>query len=434
MVHSTWVPGCGLRHSKQLPSFNPASDPEDSVKCGSEYANAWVHGQVHICVCAVACDVGNFSTVFDLGTECQTCPSGFYTNEIGQSICKLCNPGKYQDEVGKPECKSCKSGLYQSDEGKTTCEKCFAGLYSDQVAQEGEDTCLNCPNGQFSELAAFTCPLDATTCPQGRYASGTDTVCDACPDGSYNSETGKTSVAACKNNCVAGSYITSDKSECKVCAAGQWQDQNGQSSCKICTKGKTNMVTGQITESKCLSCPAGQAARNNKSPCTYCKDGLVKTTEDAYTAEACSCCSCTSGTAPWFPADDTTNNPFDPVDKPIQSVGECGTLAGSIVADSSSVTPTVKKVFNREFADFTLRASFEATTVAKLSLEGDGGVDFKFGFGFHLYSPLKNILSSDFDLFQLGLQFEFLMAGGANNELSDGDSNQCSRMVCCEYV
>ena len=125
--------------------------------------------------------------------SCQPCPSGKYTGAPGaidctggptctpgtvgiigatsenESSCKDCVPGRYSNIYGDgPECQSCPSGQY-TDKSKTTLCKgdgaCPAGKYGSMFNTK-QGLCNNCPIGKITvKPGLFVC----SACPLGQY-------------------------------------------------------------------------------------------------------------------------------------------------------------------------------------------------------------------------------------------------------------------------
>ena len=137
-----------------------------------------------------------------------------------------CLPGTFQNETGELSCKQCPNGKF-SWAGQSVCED----VVTDYI----------CPAGY--KKTDSTCEI----CPFGTYQNGPS--CNLCDNGTYQSETGQSSVSACKT-CAAGSYITA-QSTCNSCDAGKFQEQEGQSTCESCDAGKYNDELGKTS---CKSC------------------------------------------------------------------------------------------------------------------------------------------------------------------------------------
>ena len=204
----------------------------------------------------------------------ESCVSGKYKDQPGQSKCKNCGIGKYNDQTQQTDCKSdCNAGSYIVSD-KSACLVCEKGQWQNQ---NGKSKCKNCGTGKYNDQTQRTAQAD----------------CKDCETGKYNDQTGE---ANCKD-CNAGSYMTSDKSACLVCERGQWQDQDGKSNCKNCGIGKYNDQTERTAEAECKDCGKGkyndQTERTAEAECKDCGKGKYND-QTQRTAEA-DCKDCGKG-------------------------------------------------------------------------------------------------------------------------------------------
>ena len=96
-------------------------------------------------------------------SQCEECPVGKYTDEVGARACKDCLPGKYVNTTGSNhlnDCKGCDLGHFTSTSGNRYQYKCPPGTYQNEL---GQDNCKVCPTGKYSRVWGA---VDADSCEE----------------------------------------------------------------------------------------------------------------------------------------------------------------------------------------------------------------------------------------------------------------------------
>lgn len=129
-----------------------------------------------------------------LANPVDECDPGFYCQEGSNSSSPLTD-----SYMGGP----CPAGTFCT-KGSTSPVPCAAGTYNSLVEQEA---CLDCEEGYYCELGS----VNMTVCPQGYYCLNNTEFSSqyACPNGTYNNQTGATSADYCQL-CPPGSYCPTD--------------------------------------------------------------------------------------------------------------------------------------------------------------------------------------------------------------------------------
>ncbi|KAJ6251070.1 insulin-like growth factor binding protein [Anaeramoeba flamelloides] len=268
------------------------------------------------------CPMGKFSNKTS-NFECDECQFGTYSDTAGNSKCWKCLVGSYQNLRGQTNCTHCPEGTYSNSKGSSLCDKCSKGTYQPNTRsskclqcgighyqdEEGSTGCKKCDDGEISSERgqAFCVP-----CGNGTYANELQTECLLCPMGTYNDQTGQSSIEGCEP-CPLLTYssIVGSKSidGCVPCQEGYWSETEGgvaESVCIPCSKGtfldpkeKTKKCqtcefgsyADQEALTSCLLCPEGTTSSKNFHSCDSCESGTY-----AEGAGNSRCKKCPSGT------------------------------------------------------------------------------------------------------------------------------------------
>jgi len=175
-----------------------------------------------------ACERCNTGTYYDLSSKtCLGCPSGKFTATGASNVasCEDCAPGFVSSSPGAGFCSICDAGTHSSDghtlcipceRGKSSgvaassCYDCESGKYSDV---EGGDSCTVCPANEVSENGATSCACAASfvrdtatcVCPSGTTGSGT--LCQSCPVGTFKDSSGNAQCASCETVALGSTTI-----------------------------------------------------------------------------------------------------------------------------------------------------------------------------------------------------------------------------------
>jgi hypothetical protein len=246
-----------------------------------------------------------------------TCGSNDYYSSAGSCACSQVAPGEYTTggtsttRTGKA---TCEEGYYCPGPGNGDKYLCPNGTTSPAGSNDISDCAgtLACDGGYYSLSGTCTCVGDGYyspvnddnryICPAGSYCSGCAAAPTCCPDGTYSTATGNTSVASCTNcaagtagigdcqasntcaTCSAGYYSAAGSASCSICAAGTYSSA-GSSSCGTCPAGTYSAAGSAV----CTACPAGYYSDSASSSCTICPVGTYSGGASA------SCTDCPAG-------------------------------------------------------------------------------------------------------------------------------------------
>ena len=163
------------------------------VKKGEYYHLRILYGQSQ-----AACDI---SLCFELpGSELKICNGlGFFFHEAESlgTACELCAAGSYTQHYGSSNCSTCYAGKYADNVGSTSCSDCPRGTFAAPVSA----TCAMCPSGEYSSGCGSA---NCSQCAPGSYTSGTGlSRCAICDEGTFSSGSGSSSACA---SCLPGSF------------------------------------------------------------------------------------------------------------------------------------------------------------------------------------------------------------------------------------
>lgn len=154
----------------------------------------------------------------------QTCPAGYYRDNVTRSCLLSCSEGLYADSITKNCTSSCSSGTY-GDPSTFTCKEtcalprysdtslglcvnvCSFGLYANNHTQSCV-TALNCFSNTVGDPTTRRC-VNSSSCPNAPYhfANLVSKVCvPRCPSSLW----GDRSTKKCESECPwnPGSYVS----------------------------------------------------------------------------------------------------------------------------------------------------------------------------------------------------------------------------------
>ena len=306
------------------------------------------------------CPVGYYCPAGTAFMNQYPCPQGTFSPVQGlteSSQCLQCTPGNYCGTTGLNAtsglCQAgyfCKIGSKLSNPqvdfpGDANGGRCIPGYYCPQ----GIAYALECDGGKYCSgyflsnytnncTAGYYCigkassatPTDGVTgniCPKGYYCPSGSIYPIACPKGTYNGATQKSSLSDCLScppgkycgsaglstytnvcqagfycvggnyelmpkagKCTIGNYCPAGSFSLNACPPGTYQDQNMQSACKTCPAGYFCLNDATTSPTLCppgyycpagssvaLACPAGtytsKSGRTIVDQCTNCPSG-----------------------------------------------------------------------------------------------------------------------------------------------------------------
>ena len=170
----------------------------------------------------------------------------------GRDVCYACSPGRAGlTQEDRAICNSCSSGTYQDDYGQTSCKTCPEGQFSTgtdcQFCPSGEivsgGACSACPQHKLNRKTCYNCPQGQEFSTNGREE---DRSCHLCPPGTHQSTTDNTCV-----NCPIGFQSAGDRKSCSECPQGTYL--NSAKTCVWCPQGYTTANTGTDGIDNCVS-------------------------------------------------------------------------------------------------------------------------------------------------------------------------------------
>lgn len=258
------------------------------------------------------CPIGTYRATTNAAalTDCTQCDAGSYCDTAGQTaVTGPCTAGYYCElgsitatPVDQTYGYLCPAGSY-CPEGAVIPVSCSAGTFNNYEGQSTEDGCIVCPVGNYcnevtdpfpsglcdpgyfcglQELSAQPAAGIATV---GHYAAGGTPAEVACPIGTYQDETGKSSCKTCGAgfycpntamdsafDCLVGHYCPLGTVDPIPCPPGTFRSTTGAAEitdCDPCTTGKYCAEYGLSVESG--DCAAGYYCEIG-SPYEYPKD------------------------------------------------------------------------------------------------------------------------------------------------------------------
>ena len=199
----------------------------------------------------------------------------------------------------------CPLGFFSAT-GNEPCQAAPAGSYVDSA---GATTPTDCPLGTYNPNTGATSISACVTAPAGTYVdSAGSSVATDCPLGTYNPDTGATLISACVT-APAGTYVDSAGSSvatdcplgtynpdtgatlisaCATAPAGTYVDSAGSSVATDCPLGTYNPDTGATLISACVTAPAGTYVDSaGSSVATDCPLGTYNPNTGATSISAC---------------------------------------------------------------------------------------------------------------------------------------------------
>jgi len=300
-VVSTWCDAGNYFYSSDHTNFGCTACPAGTSK-SSGTACAWGSTCSYQCT---ACTAGTFSPASGR-SSCDSCPTGHYQHQSGQTGCIACSAGSYSSAFGSTHCSVCNAGHYAQSSGHSSCNACPKGTFQDLQGQSG---CKSCSLGSYASgfastqcsicgIGSYSDVLGALTCKQcapRKYgltngALSESAGCGWCPAGTYQPGHGHSSCIPCDAGtvslegslectpCGAGTFANAATASCVSCPGGTYQSLEGQTSCIPCPTGKASAQGA----SECTPCPAGTFPDETSESCQPCHDNLIGFNDACY--------------------------------------------------------------------------------------------------------------------------------------------------------
>ena len=321
------------------PCVTGAADAASALKRLNMVSAAW---NVEKCSrSAFACAQGYYR-VADACAPCPTLPTGALSGGSSARAVSLCGawpscPSPADEVAAACAPSACTSGYYlvygffnASDTAASVpsglCFKCTdvqgcgeVSGYNLSPCQGGQqqNPCVQCAALPSTEGLLY---LAGSACNKGcaaGYAYASESVCVACPNGTYQSITGVTAPSC--TLCAVGTYSgTAGASACLPCAPGWRAPIQGAAVCEQCSPGTYASAAGA---GACSACPAGAYALACATACVACPPETPTSTGAAcvapsavngcpggfFRSNASVCVGCPEGT--YCPANDA-NAPY----------------------------------------------------------------------------------------------------------------------------
>uniref|UniRef100_A0A3Q2D3X2 Signal peptide, CUB and EGF-like domain-containing protein 2 n=1 Tax=Cyprinodon variegatus TaxID=28743 RepID=A0A3Q2D3X2_CYPVA len=170
--------------------------------------------------------------------------------------CVICLPGSYY-HGGQERCVQCPPGTFQEKEGQLACDLCPGSDGHGPVGARNISSCAGqCPTGYFSSDGFKPCQ----PCPQGTYQSDLGrTLCFPCGGGLSTKREGASSFHDCevKVQCSPGHYYNTTVHRCIRCPVGTYQTEFRQNYCITCPGNTTTDFDGATSVSQCKNRQCG---------------------------------------------------------------------------------------------------------------------------------------------------------------------------------
>jgi hypothetical protein len=241
------------------------------------------------------CDAGRYRKDPG-GSACSLCPPGTFAATTGTVLCDQCASGKFTPKPGYELCENCPLGSFVSSTGSKRCHDCAIGRYADAT---GTVECRDCGRGYFNDATSSTSSSACVACPSGFYSSvNASATCDGrCPIGRFNELPGAPSLSHCLD-CPGGKFNPSlNASSCVDCATGKFSPAIAafnETTCTECALGKQNEILGAASPTDCKMCVPGKYGDTRGSAeCKYCSLGKYGPSYEAIAESYCIDCVAT---------------------------------------------------------------------------------------------------------------------------------------------
>lgn len=151
-----------------------------------------------------------------------------------------------------------------------TCKRCTQGTFNSEKGALSIAACKACPKGTVSISDRNLCE----PCSPGSVQQRTGSVtCVSFPQGPFTPESVSMSLRAC-DACAKGSFWRGAVSTCTKCRPGTYQDLRCARSCNSCPERTFRDEPGVKVEAGCNACPPGSFSMPGSTACSLCKEGL----------------------------------------------------------------------------------------------------------------------------------------------------------------
>ncbi|XP_069124102.1 uncharacterized protein [Argopecten irradians] len=215
--------------------------------------------------------IPNTNPVIDQSTveSVSNCPDGYL---LVNSECVTCGLGMYLNTTTLL-CEYCPKGFYyNSDYENNSCRACPEGTTTECPAAVSVSQChAICQNGSFFNITSGICEL----CPLGTYQNESGQFqCLSCQYGQTTHQNGTTDVNSCFDMCASGHEI-SEEGSCRKCEVGSYRGESDGPLCILCPAGITTPKNGSETVLNCtiVICSPGHRANDNNTHCERCPIG-----------------------------------------------------------------------------------------------------------------------------------------------------------------
>lgn len=238
----------------------------------------------------VLCFISIVHNTSAINYQCSVCPIGQYKSATSNNQCLSCPPDTYQDTLGATsitQCMPCPANSY-APAGSGRIADCLCGPGYVSLPNATAGGCDACPPGTYnSESGREAC----TNCAAGKYgtepAATAQSMCLDCPANTF-SLNGSNLLTNC--SCNAGHSGAADGAECVACLAGTYKTGVGIGACTNCSANEYSTTVAQVV-STCTSCPSFSQSPEGSDAATDCRCNA------GYTgADGGMCLGCVQGT------------------------------------------------------------------------------------------------------------------------------------------
>uniref|UniRef100_A0A3Q4BGA8 Tyrosine-protein kinase ephrin type A/B receptor-like domain-containing protein n=1 Tax=Mola mola TaxID=94237 RepID=A0A3Q4BGA8_MOLML len=196
-------------------------------------------------------------------------------SEFNTSTCEPCGPGSQYDNtllclcctdpglcLFPGACLPCNRGFYQPLSGQQQCWPCDRGFYT----VTGSPLCNPCPSGSFNNNTGGD---GCTSCsPSSRCSQ-----CQTCPGGTEALQAAAKGCTRCRPM-----HKPPHQTFCQICGSGFYQIHWGQESCDVCPEN--HYCPSQSPDVKPIRCPNDAFCPEGSSAPSYCMETFFRKAGD----------------------------------------------------------------------------------------------------------------------------------------------------------
>jgi hypothetical protein len=243
------------------------------------------------------CPPGMYDDDDNDGTACRTwtdCPPGSDITASGTArtdrACTWCAPGSYSTQTNASTCVAwtdCPAGQYVRRTGtRTSDQSCASCPDGQRSTSQNASSCIDieaCPAGTEQTVpATATAPPSCTPCTPGTFCAGGSTAAQVCAGDTWDHDQNPASTCVPRTSCGPGRAVAAAGSAsvdrtCEACPPGTYTSETNAAVCVAwtpCQSGQYVTLAGSAVHDRaCASCPSGQfSVTSNAVQCTTWRD------------------------------------------------------------------------------------------------------------------------------------------------------------------